>query len=75
MNMYIKEHEGYLVKPHKENPSCYVVVTQGKGGKIPDVLAGMFTSRTIAIEGINAYLASKAEKETIDEKGGSSRGK
>ena len=59
----IREHEGYLIKPHKEVPTCYVVVTAGKGGKIPDVLSGLFTSPEIAKHEINRYVASKPKKE------------
>ena len=52
----IRIHEGYQVKPHKELPTSYIIVTDGKGGKIPNVLSGMFTSPTIAIATIDRYL-------------------
>lgn len=61
--MYIRIHNGYEVKPHKEHPASYIVVTAGKGGKIPNVLGGMFTSPTIAMAEIDRYLASKPAKE------------
>ncbi len=61
--MYIRIHNGYEVKPHKEHPMSYIVVTAGKGGKIPNMLGGMFTSPTIAMNEIDKYLASKPLKE------------
>jgi hypothetical protein len=63
MNEYIYEYEGYQIKPHRETPSCYIVVTSGKGGKIPDILSGMFTTRTIAKQNIDMYLANKPVKD------------
>ncbi len=55
------EYKGYQIKPHKETPTCYVVVTAGKGGKIPKVLEGVFTSPTYAKETIDAYETSKGD--------------
>jgi NCAIR mutase (PurE)-related protein len=60
--MTIRIHSGYQVKPHKEHPSSYIVVTDGKGGKIPDVLTGLFTSPTIAMQTIDRYLDSKKKE-------------
>lgn len=56
-------YQGYQIKPHKEVPTCYIVVTDGKGGKIPDVLSGLFTSPAIAKDIIDKYLATKPKKE------------
>lgn len=56
-------YQGYQIKPHKEVPTSYIVVTDGKGGKIPDVLSGLFTAPVIAKEAIDKYLASKPKKE------------
>lgn len=64
----IRHYQGYDVKPHKEHPYCYIIVTSGKGGKIPDVLGGMFTSPAIAMTEIDKYLASKPVKESKDDK-------
>lgn len=64
----IREHRGYDIKPHKEHPFSYIIVTSGKGGKIPDVLSGLFTSPTIAITEIDKYLLSKPIKELKDAK-------
>lgn len=57
----IIEFEGYQIKPHKEVPTNYVVVTAGRGGKIPDVLDGVFTTPTIAKNAITNYITSKAK--------------
>lgn len=55
----IAEYKGYYIKPHKEHPKTYVIVTEGRGGKIPDVMAGMFTDRGTAMSVIDAYLTIK----------------
>lgn len=59
----IRQHEGYDIKPHKEVPTCYIIVTSGKGGKIPDVLSGLFTTPDIAKATIDKYLETKPRKE------------
>jgi hypothetical protein len=64
--MFIVHYEGYDIKPHKEVPTNYIVVTSGKGGKIPDILSGLFTTRAYAKAAIDAYLASKPKK-VVDE--------
>lgn len=61
---HIQIYKGYQIKPHKEYPSNYIVVTDGKGGKIPAVLEGLFTSRGIAAETIDKYLTTKQTKDT-----------
>lgn len=63
MSEYRSEHKGYYVQPHKDHPTCYVVVTTGKGGKIPDCLSGMFTARSVAVRGIDTYVNSRPIKE------------
>ena len=60
--MHITQHEGYDIKPHKEIPTSYIVVTSGKGGKIPVCLEGVFTSRQIAKDKIDTYLRSKIKE-------------
>lgn len=57
--MRIIIHKGYQVKPSKDNPHSWIVVTDGKGGKIPKCLEGMFTSPTLAIKNIDTYLENK----------------
>jgi hypothetical protein len=64
----ISIHKGFQIKPHPIVPTCYIVVTDGKGGKIPDVMSGLFTTRTIAQNVIDEYVQSKELKN--DEKVG-----
>lgn len=52
-------YKGYQIKPHKEVPTNYVIVTDGKGGKIPDVMSGLFTTRQYAKDVIDKYLEEK----------------
>lgn len=59
----IRIYEGYEIKPAKDMPTSYIVVTAGKGGKIPNVLNGMYTTPNYAKEAIDKYLASKPKKE------------
>lgn len=62
------EYKNYQIKPHATIPTSYIVVTAGRGGKIPAVLEGMFTSPTYAKEAIDTYLMSKGE---VDDKANS----
>lgn len=55
----IIEYQNYLIKPHPLNPKSYLIVTSGKGGKIPDVMTGMFTSIGIAKQLIDSYIEKK----------------
>lgn len=52
-------YKGYQIKPSKQAPSTYICVTDGRGGKIPDVLSGLFTSAGIVKEFIDQYLEGK----------------
>ena len=63
----IIKYRDYDIKPHKDTPSHYIVVTSGKGGKIPDVLSGMFTSTAVAKLFVDNYLAGKPKKDTIND--------
>jgi len=63
MNEYSYEYKSFYIKPHKDHPHCYIVVTTGKGGKIPDCLSGMYTTRTLAKSEIDIYLDNKPIKE------------
>ena len=56
-------HKGYQIKPHKETPTSYIIVTDGKGGKIPDCLSGLFTSTGIARKEIDSYVEIKEVKD------------
>jgi hypothetical protein len=66
--MHIIEHRGYQIKPHSSYPNNYIAVTAGKGGKIPDILSGMFTSPSIIKNKIDAYLVDKTVKGIVDDK-------
>lgn len=63
----IYEFEGYQIKPHKQWPASLIVVTAGRGGKIPDILSGLFTSVGTAKQAITVYLESKANAKTNSE--------
>lgn len=67
MNEYSYEYKDYYIKPHKEHPTCYIIVTTGRGGKIPDCLSGMFTTRTLAKLEIDSYLENKSVKDKKDD--------
>lgn len=56
-------HKGYQIKPHKSVPTSYIVVTDGKGGKIPDILSGVYTSPVFAKQAVDKYVDSKPKKE------------
>jgi hypothetical protein len=53
------EYKGYLIKPSKASPNLFTVATEGRGGKAPDCLSGLFTTRTVAMNEIDRYLESK----------------
>lgn len=55
-------YKDYQIKPDKKYPSTYVCVTDGKGGKIPDVLSGLFTSSGLVKKTIDKYLEDKNAK-------------
>jgi len=55
----MKTYNGYIIKPAPVTPQHVVIVTEGKGGKIPKVLEGIFTSYTVAMTQIDEYLKSK----------------
>lgn len=53
------EYKGYEVRPHLNNPRALIIVSPGRGGKIPKVLEGVFTDRGAAYRAIDAYLNIK----------------
>ena len=65
------EYEGYLIKPSSLSPKSYVIVTSGRGGKIPDVMNGMFTSIGVAKQLIDSYIE---KREATNGKKGSKSG-
>lgn len=58
----IHEYKGFQVKPQTNMPAHYIIVTSGKGGKIPNIMQGLFTSVGIAKNTIDHYLASKTKE-------------
>lgn len=56
-------HKGYYIKKHTHYPNMYLVVTEGRGGKIPDILNTAFTKPIYAQEAIDIYLDTKTKKE------------
>lgn len=61
-------YKGYQIKPHKAIPKLYIVTTDGKGGKIPDILSGMYTSTGVAKLAVDQYVDKKPKKETENAK-------
>lgn len=61
-------YKGYQIKPAKESPTLMAVVTDGKGGKVPDVLTSLFTTAVYAKQAIDKYLDSKPVKEVSNAK-------
>jgi hypothetical protein len=55
----IREYKGFHIKPHKDFPLSYIVVTSGKGGSIPEILTSHYTTPTYAKEEIDKYLLNK----------------
>ena len=57
-------YKGYIVKSDKNFPSLLTVSTVGRGGKIPAVLEGLFTSFGDVKQVIDTYTEGKdADKE------------
>jgi hypothetical protein len=59
----IVSYNGYDIKPAREIPTSYIIVTSGKGGKIPNILSGLYTTPTYAKEAVDKYLETKPKKE------------
>lgn len=68
----ITNYKGYLITTSKEFPPLLYVATEGKGGKVPNVLASLFTSVGMAKIQIDKYLETKGKTDakTGDEGGG-----
>lgn len=49
-------YRGYLITPNPLSPTLYKVATEGRGGKIPDVLVGSFTSVGVIKGIVDHYL-------------------
>lgn len=52
-------YKGYIIKTHPSYPGMLLVSTEGKGGKIPNILAGMFTDHGTVKSRIDQYLSIK----------------
>lgn len=63
----MKEYRGYIIKADKTHPSNCVIVTAGRGGKIPNVLDGLFTSVRVGMQAVDKYLMGKPEKDVIND--------
>lgn len=63
------EYKGYYIAPDKTAPSIYSVATTGRGGKVPDVLSGLFTTRVLAMKEIDRYISTRKVKndEAVDQ--------
>lgn len=59
-------YRGYLIGHSKSNPKCFTVATEGRGGKIPNKLDGMFTHIGFVKNLIDMYVDSKPKKEIKD---------
>ena len=53
MSDYLREHRGFLMTG---TPFGVTVATKGQGGRIPNVLLGLFTTYSVAQEAIDRYL-------------------
>ena len=62
----MKIYKGYQIKPSKEMASILQVVTDGKGGKVPNCLTSLFTSVNEAVKTIDAYLLTRDAKNAKD---------
>jgi hypothetical protein len=60
------EYKGYLITPASTGAKCYSIATAGRGGKIPDVMQGVFTSTGVAMQTVDIYLDGKEKKVKTD---------
>ena len=64
------KHRGYYITPAKQSPNLYYIATEGKGGKIPNCLTGLYT-KTMAIREIDKYVEvkEKGDAKNTDQSG------
>ena len=55
-------YRGYIISSDPISPTLYSVATEGRGGRIPTVLEGRFTSVQWVKGLIDVYLANQEEK-------------
>jgi hypothetical protein len=58
----MQTYKGYQIKADKKHPGCLCVVTEGQGGKIPNILSGMYTTYSLAFRDIDTYLETKIQR-------------
>lgn len=61
-------YKGYIISPTSSGAKCYSIATEGRGGKIPKIMEGLFTSRGSAMQVVDYYLASKEKAVTENAK-------
>lgn len=54
-------YRGYIIKPADRSPALVKVVTEGQGGKIPNVLTGLFTHPADVKQKIDDYLDNQKD--------------
>lgn len=64
-----ESYKGFYVTFDEKNPRLVRVATEGKGGKIPNVLTGLFTSKQVVYNIIDSYVAQKQNAKTETEAG------
>ncbi len=52
-------YKGFIISSAPTSPSLYKVATEGQGGKIPNVLLGLFTSKDVVTQLIDMYLETQ----------------
>lgn len=60
--MSTTEYRGYQIRPHLDNPTNYIIIVPGQGGKAPKMFEGMFTHRSTCHQLIDQYLETKNAK-------------
>lgn len=54
-------YKGYIISTDTLSPNLYRVATEGRGGKIPNVLAGCFTKISEITTRIDGYLLTQEQ--------------
>mgnify|MGYP003650161473 FL=1 len=49
------EYKGYIIKSYSKSPNLKVIVTSGRGGKIPDAFSGAHMSNGECMKLIDGY--------------------
>lgn len=68
-------YKGYEIRPHKQLPMTFEIGVGENKGSMPNILSGLYTSRTVAFQHIDDYLANKKPKETDAKEATEGRGK